>query len=152
MTPEEEGRWAAAQGTSVEDCPYIPSPARDEWFVGYVKASESTRSQRDAFDHPPHFPPRLCARDVTKVCICCDACQRACRAQTAHEIGAQPIPWERVLWALPRLATAVELMITRDHVDRGGPCTVCGGSLMQHGRCATCGKPYPPLPNDDDDE
>ncbi len=144
MTPEEEGRWAAAQGTSVEECPYIQSPARDEWFLGYSDAHSDTRNQRDAFGHHPHFPPRLCARDVTKVCICCDACQRACRAVNAQEVGTQPIPWERVLWALPRLATAVELMITRDTVIRIA-CPACGSTIGVEPKdrvpcCATCGK------------
>ena len=138
LTAVERGTRAGAQG--VTECPYTDAGDRAVWEAARAAAEHRTHSQQDAFGHPPHFPPRLCISDATKVCICCDRCQRDCRAETAQDVSAQPISWQRVLWALPRIATSIELMITRESVHtRTTVCTTCGSRIAVARGCPTCG-------------
>lgn len=74
MTSRQLGHRAAAQGAPRE-APVDGSPT--EWFAGYDAAEEHRKNTRDPAGHPPHLP-HLCARDVSKVCSCCDTCKRIC--------------------------------------------------------------------------
>ncbi|HEV3059729.1 MAG TPA: hypothetical protein VGY48_15870 [Vicinamibacterales bacterium] len=74
MTSRRLGHRAAAQGLPRE-APVNGDPMT--WMLAFDAVEVHRASGLDPHGHPPHIP-RLCSRDVTKVCNCCDGCQREC--------------------------------------------------------------------------
>jgi len=77
MTSRRLGHRAAAQGLPRE-APVSGDPM--DWILAFDAVEAHRAKGLDPHGHPPHIP-RLCVRDVSKVCNCCDGCQKECWAE-----------------------------------------------------------------------
>ncbi len=119
VTPAKLGHRAAAQGYT--DCPFpLGSADADAWYEATqrVEAFRTRGLDPDGHTAPP---PHLCPRDTKAVCNCCHMCTMGCRS----EEPAQNLTVDRVMWAIVRIATALERRDVRGF-SVGDPCSVCG--------------------------
>lgn len=77
MTSRQLGHRAAARGEPRE-APVNGDPM--SWILAYDAAEKYRARGLDPNGHPPRVP-HLCARDVSKVCNCCESCRTSCWAE-----------------------------------------------------------------------
>lgn len=106
MTPYQRGVFAAAS-ENMSPCPYdVGTPEAADWYAGHATAAVFLEKGLDAMGRPPGLPPRLCRRNLTKVCICNERTRRECVLKSHHE---EPPSLRKLLArALFRLASRIE--------------------------------------------
>jgi hypothetical protein len=140
MTPSKLGHRAAAQAGDVA-CPFSPgSHDADAWHEAHQRANTFRARGLDPNGHDPP-PPHLCPRNTKFVCNCCHACTTECRT----EEPAKSMTIDRVMWAVIRIAHALETSgdrtawpacktcgsVSRPEMRIGDPrvqCLVCGAA------------------------
>lgn len=155
LTPEQLGHRAAAVGEPITSCS-LDGAAQALWEGAYRRADAFRQNRLDPNGHQPAVP-HLCARDVTKVCNCCDACRTECQAEGVRTEVPKQISAERLMWLLERAVVALEIgahaRSNASSVTSGEPCPTCR-SLIQYTTsprgapettrgCRVCGRPCP---------
>lgn len=139
----EQGHRDGARG--IVDCPYPEgSSDADTWRENLDRVAAFRGRGLDPNGHPAP-PPHLCLRDAPQfVCNCCVSCAEKCRAEEEKEKDDKPQetpPIGRVLWAIIRIATALERHATAQGIfSSGASCPTCGALSATH-PCQICGTP-----------